>query len=122
MPARPLRPCAWPGCVAVQVSAYCDAHERVFKRTQSKYSHKQEHQRLYDRRWQRIRAAQLAAHPWCARCLREGRHTLATDVHHLERHEGDVAKFYNSPLESDCHACHSRETAQEVGLNGPPAN
>ena len=118
MPSRALRPCAWPGCIAVQVSAYCDEHER--KRARSAGAHVAEHQRLYDRRWQRIRAAQLAAYPWCARCLSEGIHTLATDVHHVERHLGDTAMFYGSPLQSLCHVCHSAVTASEIGLNSPP--
>ena len=118
MPARALRPCAWPGCVEVQVSAYCAEHER--KRARSAGAHVAEHQRLYDRRWKRIRAAQLAAYPWCSRCLSDGMHILATDVHHVNRHEGDAVKFYGSLLESLCHACHSSVTALEVGLNSPP--
>ncbi len=69
--------------------------------------------RLYDRRWGKRRAAWLAAHPWCAACLRQGIHTPATDVHHLVAHRGDVDVFISSPLESLCHSCHSKATVAE---------
>lgn len=116
MPRRPLQPCGWPGCTSVQPAAYCTKHDRQRKRS----THKPEHQRLYGRRWRRMRAVQLAKEPWCARCLERGDYVLATDVDHVERHEGDPEKFYNGKLESLCHADHSAKTAIEVGLNDPP--
>lgn len=116
MPARPLQPCGWPGCIKVQTTRYCVAHERLLRRKSS--AHIPERQRLYGRQWRRIRAAQLAKEPWCAQCLREDVYTLATDVHHLVRHEGDPEKFFAGPFESLCHTHHSAETAREVGLNG----
>ena len=38
---------------------------------------------------------------------------MATDVDHLERHDGpDDPKFFDmNNLDSKCHACHSRKTA-----------
>lgn len=77
-------------------------------------------QRLYDRHWRMRRAVQLSAHPWCENGLRQGVYVPATDVHHVERHEGDPEKFYNSELESLCHACHSAWTAYEIGRTDTP--
>jgi hypothetical protein len=49
--------------------------------------------------------------------LRASIYTPATDVHHLERHNGNLLLFLTSPLESLCHICHSRKTANEVFRN-----
>jgi 5-methylcytosine-specific restriction endonuclease McrA len=56
----------------------------------------------------------LSQNPWCEDCLRANIYTPATDVHHKVRHEGDIDKFLSDDLESLCHACHSRKTAEEV--------
>jgi 5-methylcytosine-specific restriction enzyme A len=109
MPSRSLRPCSHPGCTTLVASGRCAKH------TIKDANHIPERQRLYDRKWRRIRAAHLSSQPWCERCLVEGIYTPATDVHHLERHEGDPEKFYNGILESLCKTHHSSETAKEVG-------
>jgi 5-methylcytosine-specific restriction enzyme A len=67
-------------------------------------------QRGYGGRWQRVRAMYLRSHPLCAACEREGRVSIATDVHHLiPRRDGGPDTESN--LEALCHACHSRITA-----------
>lgn len=88
--------------------------------------HKPEHayrnpqrQALYDRKWQARRRIYLSEHPWCSDCLDAGLYTPATDVHHVERHEGDPIKFLSSPLLGLCHACHSKHTLAEVQGRGP---
>jgi 5-methylcytosine-specific restriction protein A len=93
-------------------SGRCDQHSRKGA------DHNPDAQRLYNRRWRAIRAAWLADHPWCEKCLEEGIYTPAKDVHHLVRHEGDPEKFYNSPLQSLCKRHHSSETIREVGWHG----
>ena len=71
------------------------------------------HQRGYTRTWRRLRAAHLAEHPLCVECERRGIVTMATDVHHRERHHGDMAKVLDPALlVSLCHQCHSRATAR----------
>lgn len=75
-------------------------------------------QRLYDRRWQRRRELQLSREPWCAECLRANIYTPATDVHHVQRHQGDPILFRMSPLESLCHACHTIKTNAEMREGG----
>lgn len=57
-------------------------------------------------RWQAARAEQLARVPLCERCSTEDRPVPATVVHHKERHQGDEALFFGSPLASSCADCH----------------
>ena len=111
MPSRSARPCSHPGCTTlVAEGSRCPAHARDLD-----VQRDPARQRLYDRRWRKVRRAHLAQHPWCEQCLREGIYTPAVDVHHLVRHEGDIEKFYNGLLESLCKQHHSAETAKEVG-------
>jgi 5-methylcytosine-specific restriction protein A len=112
MPYAALRPCTYPGCTELVRGGRCSKHCLFVERDP-------ERQRLYGRRWRRMRQAYLAEHPWCEECLSEGRYVAATDVHHKERHEGDASKFYGSDLQALCHACHSRKTAEEVGFSPP---
>ena len=79
-------------------------------------------------RWQRMRGLQLAHQPLCARCEKRGAVTAATVVHHVERHEGDEAKFWGSALESLCARCHDSDEQsverrgfdREMGVDGWP--
>lgn len=67
--------------------------------------------RGYGGAWRRLRAMVLADSPLCAECERDGRVTLATDVHHkTPLREGGENTFGN--LEPLCHSCHSRVTAR----------
>jgi 5-methylcytosine-specific restriction enzyme A len=114
-PQSALRPCAYPGCSQLVVSGRCARHAqaqtREFRRDPAR-------QRLYGHGWKTVRKNWLAQHPWCETCAEQGYFVPATDVHHVERHEGDQIKFITSPLMSLCHACHSRETALEVRRGG----
>ena len=111
MPAGMWKTCTYPGCTRLVKAGRCSEHR------QQQFSDRDiERQRMYGTaRWKRIRRAQLSAHPWCVECLAAGRYTPATDVDHVERHEGDPDKFFSGPLQSLCHSCHSVKTAQEVG-------
>lgn len=110
MPRAALRPCSYPGCAVLVRSGRCDDHQ-----SEGEYVRDKARQRLYDRRWQRRRAAFLAEHPWCEECLRVGKYVAAVDVHHLVAHRGDVHVFLSSPLEALCRGCHGRKTAGEGG-------
>jgi 5-methylcytosine-specific restriction enzyme A len=115
MPHAALKPCSYPGCSQLvrPPDKRCADHPAApfFYRDPVR-------QKLYDRKWQQRRRVQLAAHPWCEECLRANIYEAATDVHHLVRHEGDPMKFISSPLESLCHVCHSRKTAEEINSKG----
>jgi len=62
--------------------------------------------------WPRIRAAQLAAFPWCAQCGAK-----ATDVHHVR---GRAAGDGPDNLMSLCGRCHRHVTAIEAGWLSAP--
>lgn len=112
MPKNPRKPCRYPGCSNLVESGYCGVHRGAAEGMRD-----EEMRRLYQtREWRRIRAWQLVKEPWCAQCLRANKFVQATDVHHINRHCGDRAEFFNGPLQSLCHSCHSKVTIREVGL------
>lgn len=114
MPNAMLHPCAAPGCSALVKSGYCATHKRVA--TEPSTDERRKRNRMYwNDAWKRRRISQLSSHPWCEDCLRANIYVPATDVHHVQRHEGDALTFAISPLQSLCHACHSKHTAQEQG-------
>jgi len=65
------------------------------------------------------RPAQLLCEPWCRECARQGRRVRATDVDHIEPHNGDWERFTDpSNLQSLCHSCHSAKTMAESRAKG----
>jgi 5-methylcytosine-specific restriction endonuclease McrA len=68
---------------------------------------------LGSRYWRRRRAMQLQREPLCRQCLKEGRTTPATVVHHRVRDENEINAFTLSPLESLCAHCHD-STMQQI--------
>jgi 5-methylcytosine-specific restriction protein A len=110
MPTQAPRPCSHPGCrVLVTDGARCEAHRRQSARFSDAFR-KGSTERGYGGRWQRARAAFLAAHPVCS-CG-----GLASVVDHITPHKGDAAIFWDSanwqPL---CEICHNRKTAAVDG-------
>lgn len=85
--------------------------------------------RLYKTtRWQRIREAQLRAHPLCQMCEIQGRLTAATVCDHVTPHRGNEQAFYAGPFSSLCKPCHDRHAQRRdrggdirlTGLDGWP--
>ena len=75
------------------------------------YGRSKEAKRRYGYRWKKIRAAFLQAHPLCEECKKDGRLTLATEVHHiLPLGHGGTNREDN--LMALCKPCHSRITVQ----------
>ena len=75
-------------------------------------------------RWVELRAQVLSTRPLCARCMHEGRETLATEVHHISPVEdGATAEdrrrlmFDATNLQPLCHSCHVA-THVELGRGG----
>jgi 5-methylcytosine-specific restriction protein A len=61
---------------------------------------------LYDRKWKKRRALQLAEHPLCKMHMdMRGEVVPATVADHVERHGGDPVLFAG-PLQSLCKDCH----------------
>lgn len=65
-------------------------------------------------RWQRLRDAQLTAHPLCEWCLEREDIEPATEVHHSDGgHRGDLDKFWSGPFISTCKSCHATRGQRE---------
>ena len=73
-------------------------------------------------KWQRCRAAYLAEHPYCERCLKIGRVVPAEHVHHRivlnpsNISDPDVT-LNPDHLEALCEPCHSREHNAKSEIN-----
>lgn len=116
MPIKAKHPCAHPGCPGlIAHGSRCPAHQRQADADRNQQIDTQRgtaSQRGYDARWRRIRLMHLRAHPLCVQCLVAGRTVPATDVDHITplAHGGTHAE---DNLQSLCHSCHSRKTAQQ---------
>lgn len=77
-----------------------------------------EYRKLYKTaHWQRIRRAQLAAHPLCAMCKQTGHITPATVCDHINPHRGDPVVFYAGPFQSLCKPHHdgAKQSEERTG-------
>lgn len=74
-------------------------------------------------RWQRMREAQLSAHPLCRMCHDRGIVRRASVVDHVEPHKGDEALFWDvDNHQSLCKPCHDTLKQREevaAGHSGP---
>lgn len=52
-------------------------------------------ERGYGAKWQKARAAYLAAHPLCVHCEAQGKVRLATDLDHIVPHRGNMTLFWD---------------------------
>ena len=107
MPHKPLKPCKYPGCPKLTAELYCEDHRGIMDKNYNKYTRSSEHNKRYGRSWKEIRNRFLAANPLCACCIKEGRLTPATLVHHIlpvERGGGNE----ESNLMSLCASCHEK--------------
>ncbi|PZR07117.1 MAG: HNH endonuclease [Archangium gephyra] len=96
MPVTAPRPCAAPACRAlVRGGRFCADHVSRGAAARALGGRGTSHERGYDARWRKARAAFLAAHPLCAECQRHGRVTPARVVDHIKPHRGDEALFWN---------------------------
>lgn len=107
MPRKPKQPCRYPGCPRLTDERYCEEHRKLESRRYEKYGRDPVAKRRYGSAWQKIRARFLAAHPLCEQCRKEGRLTVATEVHHiLPLGHGGTNDEEN--LMALCKPCHSR--------------
>ena len=113
MPRSALKPCTYPGCSTLVEHGRCKKHPPTFSRDP-------EVKQLYNsQRWRTLRTRQLASEPWCRLCLVKSLYTAATEVDHITPHRGDADMFFAGPFQSLCESCHSRKTAEEIGLSRP---
>ena len=106
------RICPGAGCRRiVEQGTRCPEHQRE-KRPDNRGSAAS---RGYGHRWRvHYRDPYLAQHPLCEHCEREGRTVAATDVDHVQPHEGNEALLFSMDnLQALCGTCHRRKTASE---------
>ena len=107
MPKKPLKPCRYPGCPNLTDELYCEEHRKEARRKYDKYERRPDINKLYGRRWKRIRDAYVREHPFCEKCYEEGRLVPVTEVHHIiPINDGGTSDFDN--LMSLCHSCHEK--------------
>ena len=107
MPRRPKQPCAYPGCPKLSDGRYCEEHRKLVAKNYEKYTRAPEIKKKYGSRWRRIRDRYVKQHPFCERCLEEGRITPVAEVHHIL----PVARggtHEKSNLMSLCQSCHNK--------------
>jgi len=124
MPAKPARPCRYPGCphLTNDKSSYCTEHKRE---TSRRYERERGSAaaRGYDRRWQRASKLYLAEHPLCALCAKKDPPAVraAVLVDHTVPHRGNYASFWDEDnWQPACKECHDIKTASEDGAFGNP--
>jgi 5-methylcytosine-specific restriction enzyme A len=67
--------------------------------------------RGYGRRWSAFRQRYLIGCPYCADCLKNGKRTIATDVHHIEKVTQAPHRMYDADnLMSLCRMHHQIRT------------
>lgn len=108
MPYKLKKPCKVPGCPNLTDGMYCEIHQRQREKDYDQYQRDPAHkERYHSGAWKKIRAAKLNRDPLCEECMKAGRYTKATLVHHrLPLSEGGDHR--NENLESLCAACHNR--------------
>lgn len=113
------RVCSVHGCPAIATDgSYCATHARSLESIRRRIHDDRRGSstaRGYDRRWRRVRASVLARRPLCEDCERDGRVTLAAEVHHVD---GDTRHNTDDNLIPLCKSCHSRRTMIERGGAG----
>ena len=119
MGQKPLRPCRHPGCTVLCTGGYCEQHQPKRQDTRSQESKAWRGWYKLDVWTKDLRPTQLALHPWCAECAKQGLRVRATDVDHIVDHKGNWSLFTDrSNLQSLCHSCHSRKTVQDLRKAG----
>jgi 5-methylcytosine-specific restriction enzyme A len=108
---RALRPCKHTGCpnLTRNPSGYCEEHIQEYK--QHDRYRPNAHARGYNSQWERFRLQYLSVHPLCQDCLRQGKYTPATEIHHVKKLRYYPAlKYDDNNLIGLCHDCHSKRT------------
>lgn len=78
------------------------------------YKHNRQSEKYYNTlQWKNLRNSYIKEHPFCQKCLEEGRVTLAEEVHHITTILSAPEEFRYAVLTDDqnlvslCKKCHS---------------
>ncbi len=100
------KPCARPGCRGVMRDGRCSLCGPQPKRFDPRANSRD---RGYTTQWNKIAKLHKASSPLCALCEAEGRVTIATKSHHLDRvASGGAVIVAQEELLAVCDACHQR--------------
>lgn len=93
---------------------YCIEHQALERKDQERkafWNLKSQWTDMYlSPKWRALRAEKLRESPQCEECGAK-----ATEVHHIQPHEGNLELFYDSGnLQALCHECHERHTQKEL--------
>lgn len=99
--------CAKAGCTQYATnSAFCEEHTPKGNRdTTSKFAP------FYHRTWWKRERKSFLVIPentWCVECLKQGKHTLSTTVHHAEGFNSWETFCDKSKWVGVCSSCHSK--------------
>lgn len=115
MATKPLRPCQYPGCRQLVQRGYCPEHKPKDSTRRSDEAKAWRWMYKTDEWTRDLQPNQLLEEPFCRECAKAGRRVRATEVDHIQAHRGDWLIFTDRHnLQSLCHSCHSRKTAQEM--------
>lgn len=111
MPTKPKKPCSYPGCPKLTNDRYCEEHQKVMNDRYNKYERPYNSSVRYGASWRKRRNKYIKEHPLCEECLKEGKITVATEVHHIIPIKDGGTHDYDN-LMSLCKSCHSRITVK----------
>ena len=121
MAYKSKKPCAYPMCPElISEGKYCKEHLALARKEYNKHhrnNHTANNKSLYNMpAWKKASKAHLRAKPLCAECERQGNYKEAQCVDHIEPHNGDMNKFWNTEnWQSLCNRCHAIKTLKESG-------
>jgi 5-methylcytosine-specific restriction protein A len=110
-----LHPCLIPACpVMLQPGVrYCSTHQHRAD-VQDRERRGTAAERGYGRDWQEATAGFLLAHPWCARCAREGRRRHSRVVGHIVSIRDDPSRRLDrANWEALCGSCNTTQAHEE---------
>lgn len=119
MALKSKKPCAYPMCPElISEGKYCKEHLALARKEYNKHhrnNHTANNKSLYNMpAWKKASKAHLRAKPLCAECERQGNYKEAQCVDHIEPHNGDMNKFWNTEnWQSLCNRCHAIKTRLE---------
>ncbi len=74
--------------------------------------------KLYGRRWRKIRKQFLTENPLCVMCTDEGKVTPAVELDHIVRHKGNAELFYDLDNLQGLCAHHHRSVKAQMERSG----
>ena len=101
--------------------AYCKKCKGVDDKQYNKLKRNNDLSMIYNRKaWRTVRLEALIRDDFmCVHCKLRGVDTVATDVDHIIELSSDITLAYElSNLQSLCHQCHMKKTANEVKKRG----